>query len=57
MLTKFMIKNSTQDQQENNHKNNITFNIYALKRVLKCFKIEIREKNNNYIQINQEKTK
>ena len=53
MLTKFMIKTSTQDQPENNHKI-ILHLIYALKRVLKCFKIEIREKNINYVQINQE---
>ena len=53
MLTKFMIKNSTQDQPENNHKI-ILHLVYTLKKILKCFKIEIREKNINYVQINQE---
>ena len=53
MLTKFMIKNSTQDQPENNHKM-ILHLIYTLKRVLKCFKIEIRDKNIHYVQTNQE---
>ena len=48
-----MIKNSTQDQPENNHKIILPL-IYALKRIFKCFKIEIKEKNINYIQINQE---
>ena len=50
-----MIKNSIQDQPENNHKI-ILHLIYALKRVLKWFKIGIREKNINYVQINQEKS-
>ena len=53
MLTKFMTKNLIQDQPENNHKI-ILHLIYTLKKVLKCFKIEIKEKNKNYIQINQE---
>ena len=48
-----MIKNSTQDQPENNHKI-ILHLIYTLKKFLKCFKIEIKEKNINYVQINQE---
>ena len=48
-----MFKSSTQDQPENNHKV-ILHLIYTLKRVLKCFKIEIKEKNINYVQINQE---
>ena len=43
MLIKFMTKNLTQDQPENNHKI-ILHLIYILKKVLKCFKIEIKEK-------------
>ena len=48
-----MIKNSTQDQPENNHKIKLHL-MYTLKKVLEMFKIEIRDKNINYVQINQE---
>ena len=50
MLTKFMIKNSIQNQSENNHKIILYLNIC----IKKGFKIEIKEKNINYVQINQE---
>ena len=47
-----MIKHLTQDHPENSH-NIILYLIYTKK----CFKIEIKEKNINYIQINQENKK
>ena len=53
VLTKFMIKHSTPAHPENKHKI-ILHLIYTLKRVLKSFKIKIRDKNINYVQINQE---
>ena len=52
-VNKVRDQNSTQVQPENNNKI-ILHLIYTLKRFLKCFKIEIKEKNINYVQINQE---
>ena len=55
MLIKFMIKNLIQDQPENSHKM-ILHLIYTKKVSKKCFKIEIKEKYINYVQIDQEIT-
>ena len=48
-----MIKNLTQDYPEKSSQNNIALNIY-IKRFFKMFYIKIKEKNINYVQINQE---
>ena len=48
-----MIQNLTQDYPENHHKI-ILHLIYTLKMFFKMFYIKIKEKNINYVQINQE---